>query len=113
MTMYLDDTLTQEELSEASRESRLCEAHKRTHNPASNPHGIPFAGEADPRLVIAGDMVAIYAGNDHPSHVVTVEATPEHDDIQRVVNFETTGGQFTVAYGMRVWVAAYAPLLGE
>ena len=107
--MYLDDTLTEQELRDTRDEMRATHA---THNPESNPHGIPWKGEADPRLIVAGDVIAIYAGNDHPQHTVTIESY-EHDDFFKSVTFETTGGEFVVGYGQKVWVAAYAPLLGD
>ena len=109
MTMYLDDTLTEQELTDTRDEMRA------NHNPANNPHGIPWKGEADPRLIVAGDVIAIYAGNDFPTHTVTVESYTHSGSFAstRGVTFQTTGGEHFVPYGRKVWVAAYAPLLGD
>ena len=110
--MYLDDTLTEQELRD-TRDEMI--AARSNHNPANNPHGIPFAGEADARLIVAGDIIALYAGNDFPVYTVTIESATLTGSFpsDRGVTFQTTGGEHFVPAGMRVWVAAYAPLLDD
>ena len=104
-TPILTDDLTEQESQELVSEQRDI-ARVRRLCP------IPFAGEADPRLIVPGDMIGIYAGNEVPSHAATVE-TVEFDDHFRYATYQTTDGEYVVPYGMRVWVAAYAPLLGD
>lgn len=102
--MYLDDTLTTDELSEASQEQR------NTSAPAHNSYNLPFKAYASPATLRRGDMVAIYAGNDSPAYAVTVDDVvwwPAQPDSYTLV---TTDGPFIVPRDSKLWVCAWSPL---
>jgi hypothetical protein len=102
MTMYLDDSLTSEELSDATREQR------ETSRPAANAYNLPFKAYASPATLRTGDMIAMYAGNDSPAYAVTFD----HLSIAPwgEVTVVTSDGPYVVPVDSRLWVAAWAPM---
>ena len=103
--LYLDDTLTSDELSDATQEQRA------TRGPAANAYNLPFKAYATPATLRTGDMIAIYAGNDSPAYAVTFERLiPEsEDDCEPTeVTVQTADGDFTVPRDSRLWVAAWS-----
>jgi hypothetical protein len=109
--MYLDDTLTTEELADTRTEER---ATRRLVSPmagqSANYYGIPFKAYATPNTLLAGDVIAMYAGNDEPSHAATVEDIIWSPANPHGYTLVTTEGRFDVPRDARLWVAAWAPL---
>lgn len=102
--MYLDDTLTAQELID-TRDQQREDARR-----AANPHGIPRVAMVLPDFLKPGDMVALYAGNPFPSHVTTVDQWPEANPATETVTVTTTDGRFDLPESSLIWVAAWAPI---
>jgi hypothetical protein len=62
---------------------------------------------ANAELLIKGDVIAIYAGNEEPSHTATVESVSR---LPGTVVIHTTCGMFDLALDDRVAVIRWAPL---
>jgi hypothetical protein len=72
---------------------------------------IPFKAYATPDTLAHGDMVALYAGNDTPSHVATIDYVFATHNGQTMTMVTTDGERYDVpADTNRIWVAAWAPL---
>lgn len=74
---------------------------------------IPFKSYARPEVLTAGDMIALYAGNDEPRYVATVLEVIGHDagvGHDASVTVITDDGRYTVPPDSQIWVVAWAPL---
>ena len=62
-------------------------------------------------MLAVGDMIAIYAGNETPSHAATVEAKPFVGDATPAgeITVPTTMGNFDVPANARLGIVAWAP----
>ena len=69
---------------------------------------IPFKAYATPDTLMHGDMVALYAGNDSPRYVATVDYAFATDNGQTYSIVTTDGERYDVpADTDRIWVAAW------
>lgn len=68
--------------------------------------------KASVEMLIPGDIIAIYAGNETSSGSATLERMPTFDEFTppRHVTLWTTGGRYDVPAGSQLDVLAWAPM---
>ena len=74
---------------------------------------IPFKAYASPDVLAEGDIIALFAGNETPSHATTITRPMTSDEYTPAgyVTLWTTDGRYDVpADTNRLWVADWAPM---